>query len=102
MPLKEKIAQLCGAHLQDLLENGKISFEKCREVIPNGIGHICQFSSGVTCTASRFLLTELLRNEWDFDGMVVSDYGAISKIYGFYYYTENLEEAALAAIKARC
>lgn len=32
--------------------------------------------NGVACTANKKLLTDTLRNEWRFDGMVVSDWGA--------------------------
>ena len=35
---------------------------------------------GVPATANRWLLTELLRDEWDFDGFVVSDYNAINEM----------------------
>jgi beta-glucosidase len=45
MTLEEKIAQLCGIRSSELVDdNGKLSLEKCREKIPNGIGHISQFS----------------------------------------------------------
>ena len=35
---------------------------------------------GVPATANRWLLTDLLRNEWGFDGFVVSDYTAIKEM----------------------
>ena len=35
---------------------------------------------GVPATANRWLLTELLREEWGFDGFVVSDYTAINEM----------------------
>ena len=33
--------------------------------------------NGIPCTENHWLLTELLREEWGFDGMVVSDWGAV-------------------------
>jgi len=36
--------------------------------------------NGVPATANPFTLTEILRNEWKFDGMVVSDYGAVREL----------------------
>lgn len=53
MPLEEKVAQLYGTQLQDLMEDGKISREKCRKMIPYGAGHVCQFSSGVDLNAEQ-------------------------------------------------
>lgn len=44
MSIEERVAQLYGIRGEKLMENGKISFEKCRELIPNGIGHISQFA----------------------------------------------------------
>jgi beta-glucosidase len=45
MTLDEKIAQLCGIRPNLLLgDDGKLSIEKCRKLIPNGIGHLCQFA----------------------------------------------------------
>jgi beta-glucosidase len=48
MTLKDKIAQITGIWLPDLLEGDRLSLEKCRTLIPNGIGHVSQFSSCVT------------------------------------------------------
>ena len=36
--------------------------------------------SGVPCTASKFLYTDVLRNEWNFNGFVVTDYTAINEL----------------------
>ncbi|MCK4914017.1 MAG: beta-glucosidase BglX [Planctomycetes bacterium] len=36
--------------------------------------------SGVPVTASRFLLTDILRGEWGFDGFVVSDYTSVREL----------------------
>ncbi len=40
----ERLAQLSGIRPIALLEKGKLSIEKCRKVIPNGIGHISQYA----------------------------------------------------------
>ena len=36
--------------------------------------------NGVPASANPFTLTQVLRREWNFDGLVVSDYGAISEL----------------------
>jgi beta-glucosidase len=36
--------------------------------------------NGVPASANPFTLTQVLRKEWGFDGLVVSDYGAISEL----------------------
>jgi beta-glucosidase len=36
--------------------------------------------NGVPSTANPFTLTQILRKEWGFDGLVVSDYGAVSEL----------------------
>lgn len=53
MTLEEKIAQLKGTWLKELLENDEVSLEKCREKIPHGIGHICQFGSSNSYDANK-------------------------------------------------
>ncbi|BAX81091.1 glycoside hydrolase family 3 N-terminal domain-containing protein [Labilibaculum antarcticum] len=46
MTMDEKLAQIMGTRIRDIMVDGKVSLEKCREHIPYGIGHFCQFSSG--------------------------------------------------------
>ena len=41
--------------------------------------------NGVPATASQFLLREILRNEWKFDGTVVSDYEAVTNLIAHGY-----------------
>ena len=45
LTIEEKAAQLYGMYPQDLMIDGKLSLEKCRELIPNGVGQICQLYS---------------------------------------------------------
>ncbi len=55
---------------------------------------------GKPACANPLLLTGLLRNQWGFDGHVVSDCGAIYDIYGNHRFASTPEEAAADAVKA--
>ncbi len=54
----------------------------------------------IPATANRWLLTDVLRKEWGFDGFVVSDCGAACNIFSTHHFTGSYEEAAAAAVKA--
>jgi beta-glucosidase len=55
---------------------------------------------GKPACANPLLLTEILRDQWGFDGHVVSDCGAIYDIYANHKFTGMPEEAAADAVKA--
>ena len=55
---------------------------------------------GDSASGSKFLLTDLLRNTWGFDGHVVSDCGAIDDIYGGHHIAQDAAAASAIAIKA--
>ncbi|MBI1257818.1 MAG: beta-glucosidase [Chloroflexi bacterium] len=55
---------------------------------------------GVPCGASRELLTEILRDEWGFDGTVVSDYFAITQLMTYHHVTRSKADAAHVALDA--
>jgi beta-glucosidase len=57
---------------------------------------------GEPACSNPFLLTELLRKTWGFDGHVVSDCGAIENIYRAHKVVATPEEGAARAIKAGC
>ena len=44
MTWDERIPQLYSIRPEELMKDGKISVEKCRQVIPHGIGHIAQYA----------------------------------------------------------
>ncbi len=55
---------------------------------------------GEVVAASRRILTELLREKLGFDGVVVSDYEAITMIHNYHYAAESLQSAAVKALTA--
>lgn len=56
----------------------------------------------VPCCANQFLLQEVLRERWNFQGYVVSDCGAILDIYANHHFAKSPQEAAAMAVKAGC
>lgn len=59
---------------------------------------------GVPCNASTYLLEDILRKEWGYKGIVVSDCGAIRDFYqkGHHETHADAAEASAAAVKAGC
>ncbi len=55
--------------------------------------------NGQPACANDFLLTDLLRNAWNFKGYVTSDCAAIRDIYQGHHFTKSLEEAAAVSLK---
>jgi beta-glucosidase len=55
---------------------------------------------GMPCAASRALLTELLRERWGFDGIVVADYFAVRMLHQLHHTASGPVEAAAAALHA--
>jgi beta-glucosidase len=58
--------------------------------------------NGEVCCGSNQLLTKILREEWGFDGYVVSDCGAITDIYQYHKVKATPEEAAAMAVMSGC
>ena len=55
---------------------------------------------GLPCHASHELLTEILRDEWGFDGIVASDYVALQMLATQHQLTNDLSVVAAAALRA--
>jgi len=62
---------------------------------------MCSFNDicGVPSSGNRHLNVDILRNEWGFDGVLVSDWGSIAQMvtHGF---SENLQQATEQAVNA--
>lgn len=90
---------------RDLFETYLPHFERVvREGKVGGIMGAYNAVNGVPCCANAFLLTELLRGRWGFEGYVVSDCGAIGNIWNprDHRYVQTSEEAAALAVRAGC
>jgi beta-glucosidase len=55
---------------------------------------------GVPSHANTWLLEKVLRGEWGFDGVVVSDYYAIADLQNLHHIAGSMEEAARRALEA--
>ena len=55
---------------------------------------------GDPCTASRFLVTDLLKRTWGFPGLVVADYEAASQLYHDHHVARDMAEAAALSVHA--
>ena len=55
---------------------------------------------GVPCTANRWLLEEVLRQSWQFKGVVFADLNAVNALYATHRMAADPAEAAALALKA--
>lgn len=55
---------------------------------------------GIPVTADPFLLKQVLRDEWGFNGFVLSDLGAIRRLYDVHHVAASPQDAACMAIRS--
>ncbi|MDR0814677.1 MAG: glycoside hydrolase family 3 C-terminal domain-containing protein [Bacteroidales bacterium] len=55
---------------------------------------------GIPCSASEVLLNDILRNEWNFKGFVVSDYNGVYGVNNDHHLTKDHAESQALSIKA--
>jgi beta-glucosidase len=90
---------------RDLYETYLPQFEMAvREGHAGGVMGSYNSVDGIPACANSFLLTDLLRKKWGFDGYIVSDCDAIHNIWNptDHHYVDTPEEAAADAVKAGC
>ncbi len=86
---------------RDFRETYLPQFEMC---VKEGKAYsvMCAYNryEGEACCGSKRLLVDILRNQWNFQGYVVSDCGAIGDIYQHHKIVQTPEEAAALAVKS--
>ncbi|MCX6152253.1 MAG: glycoside hydrolase family 3 C-terminal domain-containing protein [Ignavibacteriales bacterium] len=86
---------------RDFLDTYAPAFEACvKEGKAYSIMSAYNSFRGIPVSASKYLLTTLLRDTWGFKGYVVSDCDAVRDIYSTHKYASSMEEAAALAVKA--
>ena len=76
-------------------------FEKCFKE-GGALSVMAAYNSweGVPCSANDRLLTEILRNEWGFEGFVVSDYWGVEGVYEAHKLVDSYHKAEAVCLKA--
>ncbi|NLF02737.1 MAG: glucan 1,4-alpha-glucosidase, partial [Anaerolineales bacterium] len=88
---------------RDLWETYLPAFEACvREGRAYSVMGAYNRTNGEPCCASPTLLQRILREEWGFEGYVVSDCWAIRDIYAHHQVVDTPAAAAALAINAGC
>ncbi|MFC7681610.1 glycoside hydrolase family 3 N-terminal domain-containing protein [Paenibacillus sp. GCM10028914] len=86
--------------LRELLEVDLLPFKKAVEAGAASIMPAYNEIDGVPCTVNSELLDDLLRKEWGFDGMVITDCGAINMLASGHDTAEDGMDAAVQSIRA--
>ncbi|MBA7648022.1 Beta-xylosidase [subsurface metagenome] len=55
---------------------------------------------GIPCHGSKELLTDILRDQWGFDGLLVSDYFGINMLYDYHHAAKDKNHAAKLALES--
>jgi beta-glucosidase len=55
---------------------------------------------GVPSHANKWLLKDLLRNEWHYDGMIISDYYGIDQLFNKHFVASDQKEAAMTGFNS--
>ncbi len=88
---------------EDLYSTYLAAFKSCiREAKPAAVMGAYNRVNGEPCCASPTLLQKILREEFGFDGYVVSDCGALSDIHTHHHKTFTPSGSAALAVKAGC
>ena len=56
--------------------------------------------NGIPCHADRWMMTDIMRDEYGFDGFIVSDWMDVSRIHDLHHAAVNLDDAYRQAVEA--
>lgn len=88
---------------KDLEETYFPAFKQCvKEAKVEGVMGGYNRLNGEAACGSRHLITEILREQWGFDGYYVSDCGAIKDFHMHHGLTDTPQESAALALKSGC
>ncbi len=88
--------------MHDLWETYLPAFEKTVKAGVAGVMGAYNSMNDEPCSAHSYLLVDVLRKKWNFDGYVVSDCDAVGDIYKFHKFVETEAEAAAVSLKNTC
>ncbi len=83
--------------IDEIMPPFKAAVERCHTV---GVMASHGDVNGVSCHSSKYLLDEVLRKEWGFEGYVVSDANDVNRLYSFMHTSESEQEAVIDALEA--
>lgn len=66
------------------------------------LGVMCAYTEldGIPCAVNKWLLSDVLRKEWGFKGIVISDLGAVKYVQTTHYVANSAKDAIKQAVKA--
>ncbi|QUH30729.1 glycoside hydrolase family 3 C-terminal domain-containing protein [Vallitalea guaymasensis] len=102
-PEKDRHSFDAEVSIKDIRETYLPAFKACvtegkAEAIMGAYNRV----NGEPCCGSHFLLQDILRDEWGFQGHVVSDCGALMDFHAYHHITKNPIESAALALNNGC
>lgn len=94
---------LCPVHVgeREMKDIFLFPFEACVKVAKlKSIMNAYHDIDGIPCACSKKLLTDILRKQWGFDGIVVSDYSAVKMLNTTHFVAKDEKECAVLALEA--
>ncbi len=88
--------------MHDLWETYLPAFEKTVKAGVAGVMGAYNRMNNEPCSAHSYLLVDVLRKKWNFDGYVVSDCDAVGDIYKFHKFVDSEVEATAVSLKNTC
>ncbi|NVM55305.1 MAG: glycoside hydrolase family 3 C-terminal domain-containing protein [Candidatus Helarchaeota archaeon] len=102
-PEKGRFSFDARVSIKDLRETYLYAFKECvKEAKAASVMGAYNRLNGIPCCANKFLLQNLLRDEWGFDGYVVSDCGAIMWNRFRHKFFGSLAQSAAWSVKNGC
>lgn len=86
--------------MRELFSDHLLPFRKVAEVGVKTLMTSYNAIDGIPATAHQFLLKDVLRKQWSFDGFVFSDLGSIEGIVGTHRVAADVKNAAAMALRA--
>lgn len=86
--------------MRDLRENYLPPFQAAVKAGALSVMTAYNSIDGIPCTSYEYLLKDVLRKEWRFNGFTVSDLGSIEGLKGSHHVVDNIQDAAILSANA--